>query len=280
MLRISATASIPGTLETEVEEIRKLAREVGYPEETLDLHLVRNFSTSDHETPNRPTVLLTSAGEGVVELLIKHWLGESAAEALYSAAPRPLEVGAPFESDVAATAHAPWPTHHHELPHHARVIAVAAGDLADQVPQTNASSASWGTCIFVTRASCPLTQRERSFLASLSDTVAVVRILVLAAPGELSSPADIDHVAAYAQRKAEIAGFEGVRFDGVTFWWINADNSHPLAIASPNDLLRTDRTTLVKSRELLLRNALIRILGEIRQCASADGARKPVQLDD
>lgn len=271
-------------VEQDLQEVRMLARQVGVAEERVDLLLQRVYG-GEEEMGNGggPRVLLASAGEGTLELLLAQWLGAEAEEAMRQAGMRPLVIGREPERVRPRTGRGNWAVFRSDALGQGRghVVAVATtGALTRQVSGELSSAGAWDTAVVVTRAAMPLPQTERELIRSLCQVVVVMKVLVVVVPGELSNQDDANSVEQYARGKAEEYGFAGGRSEGVWFWWLDGKRRHPQAVASPGELLASDARAVAQGRELMLQSGLAGLLKEIEQKAASAGVKPLAALSE
>jgi hypothetical protein len=256
---------------TDLDELRLLARHVGTVEERIDLLRVQAFGTDDQDSSG-PRVLLASAGEGTLEMLLSRWLGDDVGEAVQRAGLTPLVVGAEPERVRRKPGLGSWsifPTEKLSKLGRTIVALTSTGALTGRVVSELSAAGRWDTVVVVTRASQPLAQAEREMVRSLSRVVAVARVLVVTVPGELATPGDLEKVEQYARGRIESSGFASGRCEGVWFWWLDGQARHTQAVSDPAELLTTNPHTAAHGREMIFRQGIAALLEEIEKKAAS-----------
>ena len=263
-----------------LDQVRVLARHVGVSEEGIDL---LQLQTSSSNNDQQSLVLMASAGEDTLHLLLANWLGEDCRDALRRAGANPLIIG-PQPSRLQETpSMRHWAVFQTEQlgDDGGHIVALTAtGQLSAKLEANLASAATWNSAVVVTRASQPLPQQERQLVQSLSKVTAIARVLVVAIPGELEAESDSRQVDAYAQSKLQASGFEGPRCNGIYFWWLDRAVRGPHSLANPIDVLQGDPRSLANGRDLMLRTEIVNLLKTIEDRAKASRSKPLAELSE
>jgi hypothetical protein len=271
-------------LTTEVlDEVRMLAEQAGVGTESFGLLMTQNDIRNDGQPA---LVLLGSAGEGVLELLLTKWLGAEYSEALERAGTTPLILGPAPDNIPGKSRLIQWLSLKTDkldkFSGQGHIIALQAkAAISNRLEGELTAFGYWNAAIVVSRASQPLPQREREFLQSLSRVVPAVTILLVAIPGELKGADDTTKIMEYVRAQAESNGFSGSRFGGAWLWWIDGDlHNTESAIKNPGEIISRRDCANYQARESLIRSAVVQLLQRIKKKAESDGVKSLPQLDD
>jgi hypothetical protein len=236
------------------DEARFLARLAGVPEERIDVIRLQTAG-SVASADEGPWTLMASAGEGTLEILLSRWLGDGSAERLQQAGGKPLVIGRAPETVIDRPGCSGWALYRNDK-FGARghlVVLTTNGAPSARLHADLTRFGQWDSAVIVTRASTPLPQSERDLLRALNKVAPVAKVLLLAVPGELPTPADELKVEEHARSKLVGSGFDGARNGGVSFWWVDGKVRSAYAVADPSELMGRDSQAGARARVVMVR---------------------------
>ena len=115
---------------------------------------------------------------------------------------------------------------------------------------------------------------ERELVEAFAPLAATARVLLVWQPGEQPSDKDLAEVPASAVHQLRQHGFDAGRGLGAGIWFAGESAPSPDRIVTPAEFLRVDADAVAAGRGGMARQALTRLLREVRQrAAEMDGER-------
>ncbi|WP_395738317.1 hypothetical protein [Prosthecobacter sp.] len=235
--------------------------------------IVEELSRQGVKEVTREQTLMVGDVEGGLGMLIEHWLGEKALQALKQAGQGPLVIAA--EALKKGTMPDDWPTFvSNKLPaKHRLIVTGKAGPIAPKL-ESKIMALGWiPQVVAVSRFGQLLPQQEQLTLRSAAKLAGAGRVLAVVLPGETASADDLAKILQRAKSQMESQGFGTERWAGAHAWLMDGSVDHHLVVKTPAAVVEISEGAANAALDKAQRAAVLTVLNDIVQEVGSRGER-------
>ena len=223
---------------------------------------------------DRSLTLVVGDVEGGLGMLVEHWLGEKAFQALQQSGPNPLII----TTEALKKGVAPdddWRTFaSNRLSSKQRLIVIGKpGPIAPKL-ESKLMALGWITqVVAVSRFGQLLPQQEQLALRSASKLAGAGRVLAVVLPGESATADDLAKILQRAKNQMESQGFASGRWAGAHAWFIEGFEDHHLVIKAPSSVLDISDELSNAAIDNAQRTSILAVLNDLSKEVGSRGER-------